>query len=81
MLHGIWLLLYDVYRVYVSLQSYKPQLTTYDTNLFLDVLIPEYYEGQPHHDALQALLPEWHGGLTAQEHFLSLVLVFFLLLP
>ena len=67
MLHGVWLLLYDVYRVYVSLQSYKPQLTTDDTDLFLDFLIPEYYEGQPHHDALQVLLPEWPWVFAVQE--------------
>ena len=79
MLHGIWLLLYDVYRVYVSLQSYKPQLTTDDTDLFLDVLIPEYYEGQLHHDALQGLLPEWHGELAVLEQFHSLMKIFFLL--
>ena len=35
---------------------------TYDTDCFLAALIPEYYEGQPHYDALQRLLPEWHGG-------------------
>ena len=81
MLHGIWLMLYDVYRVYVSLQPYKPQLMTYDTDCFLVALIPEYYEGQPHYDALQEFWPECHGELAVQEHFLSLMLIFFLLLP
>ena len=67
MLHGIWLLLYDVYRVYVSLQHYKLQLMTYDTNWFLDVLIPQDYERQPHYDALQVLLPEWPWVFAVQE--------------